>query len=279
MTARRVAEAIAIVLAGVALVAASAWVHLDTSVGRTALAERIGRSLSAEVPGTVTIGGLSEVSADEVVAARFTIADPDGREVLDLHGVRVDPDVSAMLGGVIALESGHAERGRLELTVGPSGRTRIEDALSGQGEGPPAQLDLRDLSTENLTIFIQPTPDDRFVLERARGTVVIRQGAEPGVLVDILRAGARVREPTVLGAHLVVTAAEGKVSGRSDPVLELRFRGEVDGGVRGTVRYYARRTPSVEVDLHPLGLRTVVASVGAWVSSLSSDDVDIALHF
>jgi hypothetical protein len=271
----------ALLVALVVLAAATIAYLTVTASGRRVLADRIEDALSGQIPGALAITSLDDIGADQAVLRGLRFSHPDGSPVLLVDEARIDLHLAELLGGTIGFEHARVTGGHLIIAVQPDGRTGLEAAFSEADGGSgrdKAKLQMRSIHVQDLTLTIQPSPDDTLVMRDVQGFVAIMQDdAFPGVRVRLDRISGKLAKPQFLGANLDILRADGWVHGAVEHVLDLKVAGELDGDrVDAHLEYFDREEKSVQLALDPKeGVRPHLAAFGAQLGTAFNDAIEV----
>jgi hypothetical protein len=283
-TGRRVALVIgAFVLLVVAVLAAAMLYVSATDGGRRVLADRIEDAVSRSIPGSMRIGVLESVGTRALVVRDLRFSKTDGEPVLIVARAQIDADVTDLLRGKIAFEQARVHGGHLIIAIEPHGRTGLEAAFSetGPASGEPAELQMRSIHVQDLTLTVRPSRDDTFRMRGVEGFVAIAQHGPPGVRVRLDRISGTLEKPKFLGATAEILSADGLILGGVERVIDLKLRAELDEDrVDVHLVYYNReRPPKVELELDPKeGILPHIAAFAAQAQTMFTDDVDVRVR-
>lgn len=157
-------------LTAFALVAlgASAWLHLQQTVGRRALGDAIGGFASSQMPGSLRVEGVRTARLPLVEVDRLRVRTAGGMEVMDLRDVSTDLDVfaSAYHGGPI-FRRADVGGGEISIVQSPNGKPWIERAFARRSSSssssgkpwwaPPGRFVMRleDASYESIRLMVE----------------------------------------------------------------------------------------------------------------------------
>lgn len=225
---------VAMLVAGFAALLLSAAAHLDSAIGRRALADLLERWIDREIQGSIVIGAIDEVSADRVRVRDVLVRSPAGRPALRLDRATLDPAPRRLLSeSAIALESARVEGARLWMIEDRDG-LRLEQAFespsSGGGDGG-LRIDLRAIVFQGLASEWRIGSSPPFTIEEASGILRVRTDSRGEVTLrfDRIEGLARFDLP-IVDPTVGVRAASGRVRAGARRVaafdIELDVAGE-----------------------------------------------------
>ncbi len=175
--------AIAAWVLGVGLVTLlSAYLHLATPVGRTALATAVSRFASGQVVGRLEVRGITSTSLPSLRMNSIRAWHPDGEEVLQLRNVRAHLDLwGSLVDRGLHVDHLYAEETRVVVVNHGEGKPTIEVALdsASSAEEPPTSrrvLDVRGIEwgTVDVTVAVSHAPL-HFHVTGGRGRLWVRE--------------------------------------------------------------------------------------------------------
>jgi hypothetical protein len=179
--------AVAVVALFVVSCGASAWLHLQTRVGREAFGDAVSGLVESEIPGEFRVEGVREVSPPRVRVDRIEARTEEGDEVMRLEDVTVELDAARSWNERAAIvRSASVGGGTIEVVQTPDGKTTVERAFvrpSPPQPQPPEPggyvMDLDGLTFEHVRIVLR-LGDTRARLSDASGRarVWLREGRD-----------------------------------------------------------------------------------------------------
>ena len=133
----------------VAATAAAAVVHLDVPATRRLVATQVNGILHEQFAGEVTIERLGHLGLDGLDGVRFRVRDPDGLQVLHVHGVSVrvravEAARSALFGKgdiVVPVDLVSIDHVDAAIDGDPAGNLKIANAFAERTKTPPKPAD------------------------------------------------------------------------------------------------------------------------------------------
>ena len=214
-----------IVFTVLALVA-SAWVHVFTPLARDVLRDVALEQVNRSIEGRIAVGSIGEIDWGRASVSELAIYDPQGRRVVLLDEVTVEPDMAAILfERTIHFDSVTATDGYVELIETPEGPPSLVAAF--QSTKPKPETD-------------QPAPTveiDEIRVRNLRVSATYDPVADLS-LADLRITGAMTFEDDVFQASIESAGFRVVRGGETVAALES-LRGSFDGG-EGDAEVHAR---------------------------------------
>lgn len=244
-------------LALVAVLACVGLLIAYTASGRRFLADRIQGAVTAEIPGRMEIGEVSEVSWLWLRAKDIRFFHADGREVLHVQNALVEPDTGDALRGRLSFHRVAAEGGSILLVGDPDGRLALEAAMAapsrpGMPSDPKRGLhyDMRNMHVEKFKVKFPMAGFEDLRMTNVRGIVHVWRLDTVGTRVRLTDLAGAV-SPEVAGAKLAVKDLDALITGAEDVVAKGNARLSInrDSLLSLTLRYAPKAAEKVQLNV------------------------------
>lgn len=234
---RRLALALTCALVFVGSLGVAPAIHVGAPTLQRVLIGALQSALNQSLIGSVELGRLERLGADDYRVSSFRLLAPDGDEVLYLEDVRVETQLASWARELllsrrrIRLLVPHArvERARVLLaTQDGSTRTTLEESLTLRpSTDDPDTRDLHlwlpsvELGRADASVRLETLPESTASVQHVSGAVRIDPG---NVRVDVAQFGATLRTSTGL---------EGRGTGSLSLNVPGHFEGQLNGVAEG----------------------------------------------
>lgn len=260
---RRIAIGFALILGTVAALVIALVIAAHTDAGRQQIARTILNRINENLPGSLTLDSLDELSLSSLRGQGLRILAPGGRETLRADAFTIDYSLSKALSGELLITSAEVVGGRVVLEELPSGRIRLEDAVARASpvRTPSAPLEFRRIQFRGLELVIQPAGAPVFRMRGLRGAIAIRKLPMSAVRLDVMGVDGTLRTPAWSG-DIGIRGVRGRVDADARRMLELRGKSQIasDDPNDWRLAYGPRPEPWVRFGFEPTGIATEVLS-------------------
>jgi hypothetical protein len=245
---------ILVLLMAAALACFTLWLRGEH--GRAFAAEKIGKFVSANIPGRLVVTSISRFDLDTVVASDVKFFHPNGTLILFCKHAEVVPDLGMALRGRLGFGRAVCDGGFLLLTSDPDGRLGIEATMNAAR--PPGVPDddpygglnyhLRSMFVEHFTIVCHIIKLKSLNLRETRGLVTIRRIATQGVQVKLEGISGKVAEE-LAGEHFELERVDGWIHGKERQVAHFDANTKVGSAskLNLTIDYFDRPKKPVKI--------------------------------
>jgi hypothetical protein len=214
----------------VAVLACTALVLSQTASGRRFVANRIEGLVTAEIPGRLEIGEITQLGWLWLRAKDIRFFHPDGREVLHVQSAVVQPDLQDALRARLSFHRVAAEGGSILLGADPDGRLSLEAAMDspyrpGMPRDPKRGLhyDMRNMHVENFTLRVPVSGFENLQANQVRGTVHVWRLDSVGTRVRLTDVAGSI-SPEIVGSKLAIRDLDALITGAEAVVAEAKAR-------------------------------------------------------
>lgn len=152
---RRVLEALAWTAVALALLTASALVHLASRVGRAACADALAVLLTSRVLGASHIGAVTRLDFDGIEMRDVLVTAPDGEPVASMDRVSGDFAFGESLSRrAFVLTGCEMDGGEVRITRGPTDQINLIRALEVPDDRWTLPVEMRDIRLLDLTTLM-----------------------------------------------------------------------------------------------------------------------------
>lgn len=228
---RRIVKPLLIsVLVLVAVLACTALVLSQTASGRRFVANRIESLVTAEIPGRLEIGEITQLGWLWLRAKDIRFFHPDGREVLHVQSAVVQPDLQDAMRARLSFHRVAAEGGSILLGADPDGRLSLEAAMDspyrpGMPRDPKRGLhyDMRNMHVEKFTLRVPVSGFENLQVNQVRGTVHVWRLDSVGTRVRLTDVAGSI-SPEIVGSKLAIRDLDALITGAEAVVAEAKAR-------------------------------------------------------
>jgi hypothetical protein len=248
-----------VLVALVVVVAALASTLLYTDWGRDRVRVAVERSLNSSMMGELRVERIQRIDLPWVYASRVQIVAPHGVPAIDVHDVRIELDLGALLDGRMVWKRTEIGRGIVRVTEDAQGRVNMEETFKARkksgsdeaGDKEPSEegaLDMQSMVTNGMTLVIGggSLPDLR--MENIHGIMRITTHADDSVTLrfDDYRGNFVKGLPT---GRLDFEDVSGQVLTEKKRLLRFEGRGKSEGEpVEFTLDIHTEPKTLVEID-------------------------------
>lgn len=205
-----------------------------TASGRRFVADRIESVVTAEIPGRLEIGEITELSWLWLRAKDIRFFHPDGRVVLHVENAVVEPDALDALRGRLSFERVAAEGGSILMVGDPDGRLALEAAMDspyrpGMPQDPKRGLhyDMRNMHVEKFKLSFPMDGFENLQMNNVRGLVHVWRLDSVGTRVRLTDVSGSVT-PEIVGQKLAVKDLDALITGAEAVIAQAKARVSID---------------------------------------------------
>lgn len=286
-TLRVTAYALVWALVAVLLLLASAFVHLDSPMGRRVAGQLLTAAVESQVPGQMSIGDVTHVGAGGTMRARdVAFETAAGERVVWGNEVDADLDVGAALSGGVRLTRLEVIGGGVRVGIPQQGRSTFERAFSRPGGSGPskdaADIDLQSrFEALSLVVDVEGGPSLRF--RELQGFVRVARAPSGWMRVRLDRVRGDWIKPRPITGNVPVRSLSGVVAAGADRIIDMRLSLELeDDALQARLEYFVEPSPRARLRVEGLGPKAVLASLGLagvdpFIGSLDVERGDVSL--
>ena len=158
------------VIFSVLALVASAWLHVFTPLARDVLRDVALEQVNRSIEGRIAVGHIGELDYGHARISELAIYDPQGRRVVYLDEVTVEPDMAAILfEGTIHFDSVSARDGYVELIETPEGPPSLVAAFQSttpkpETDQPGPSVEIDEIRVRNVRVSATYDPVDDLTL-------------------------------------------------------------------------------------------------------------------
>jgi hypothetical protein len=256
--ARRILKPLFIgLLALAAVLACAALLMAYTASGRRFVADRLEKVVTAEIPGRMEIGEITQLSWLWLRAKDIRFFHPDGRVVLHVENAVVEPDLLDALRARLSFHRVAAEGGSLLMKADPDGRLALEAAMDspsrpGMPKDPKRGLhyDMRNMHVEKFKLRFPMPGFENLQVSNVRGVVHVWRLDTVGTRVRLTDISGSVA-PEVAGAKLAIKDLDALITGAEAVVAQGKVRLAIDRDsvLSIQVRYAPKHKEKLQVNV------------------------------
>ena len=245
--------ALGVVALCVGLAVAGLWCA-KTESGRSFVARRVERLVTANIPGRISLGKITYIGwGGYIEAQELRFYHPDGRVVLRVKEAEVDLELADALNGRLSFEHAVAHGGYMLMSIDPDDRLSFEAAVDappkpGEPNVPTSGLHyaMRNMKAENFELMLR-FGSFEFRLLDVNGLVTVQRIDTPGT--QVLLAGFRGRvQQEIAGAHVSIKKLDGTITGKAKHVADVKATLHVgDGDLSAHLDYFDRSKEKVKL--------------------------------
>lgn len=270
--ARRVLLWIAVGLVAVgALVIGAALVTANTATGRRWIADRIQQAVTAQIPGRIEIGEITDVEWLAVRAKDVRFFHKDGREVLHVERAYVEGDALEALQQRLVFRRVAADGGSILMTGDPDGRLSLEAAMdkpsAPNDPGDPQRglhYDMRNMHVENFKVKSKLPGFGAVQMSNVRGIVHIWRLNTVGTRVRLQKMAGKLSQE-VAGSTIAMDHLDAIITGAEAKVADVQARLVLDNTDKLTLRLQYAPKGSQKVKLQVLDKAGTEATTLTWL--------------
>ncbi|MBN1946973.1 MAG: translocation/assembly module TamB domain-containing protein [Bradymonadales bacterium] len=190
---RVTAKVLGWIVVGLLLLVVALYLFLQTGAGRSLVRRQVESRVSRAIAGSIRITEVESLSLTRIGLQGLVLIDTQGRPVVEIARIDVEPDLLALLRGRIEIDLVLIDQPQIHLFVQENGRLSLLDALAGSG--PPRPPEPAETEVEGEPI--------RIALREIRLTNGLVSGQDPlwrGVTISEINLNAAVE----ISSHVVV---------------------------------------------------------------------------
>ena len=260
---RRGGLALALVFGAFAALVLSVGLAAQTTGGRRALAGWVLGRVNEELPGSLTIASIDAIGLSGARGRGLRILDASGRETLRADRFTAVLDLGRALQGEFVILSADVDGGRVVIEELPSGRVRLEDALSTAAgpRTPTARLEFRHVRFRHMQLVVEPAGAPAFRLRNLHGTLAIKKAPMGAVRMDFMNVGGALRAPGWNG-QIGLAGVSGHIDGDARTMLDLHGSADVasDDSSAWHFTYGRHPEPWILLAFEPEGVASTLLS-------------------